>query len=88
MIITAEVGAYVEIDVEQLVSEIMREYGYSEKSEISNDDIFEYISDHISYLKNRYSDCSSIDVVADGPSIFSLDEKTRSAIMDYINEAN
>lgn len=88
MVITAEVGAYVEIDVEQLVSEIMKEYGYSEKSEIGSEDIFEYISDHISYLKSRYSDCSSIDVVADGPSIFSLDEKTRNAIMDYINKAN
>lgn len=85
MTITAEVGAYVEIDVEQLVSEIMKEYGYSDKSEIGSEDIFEYISDHISYLKSRDSDCSSIDVVEDGPSIFSLDEKTRSAIMEYIN---
>ena len=85
MTITAEVGAYVEIDVEQSVSEIMKEYGYSEKSEIGSEDLFEYISDHISYLKSRYSDCSSIDVVEDGPSIFSLDEKTRSTIMEYIN---
>lgn len=88
MTITANVEAFVEIDVEKLVSEILRDYKYSDKSEISVDDIYEYIADHISYLKSRHSDCRSIDVVDDGPSICSIDANTLSIIEDYIRGIN
>ena len=84
MRITATVEAYVKIDVDLLIAEIMKDYGYSDKSEISTEDIYEYISDHIPYIKGV--DCESIEEIEGGHSISCIDFETLRKIKEYIKE--
>ena len=83
--IIATVEAYVEIDLEQLVDEILKVYDLDNKSQITREQINEYIGDNVSYLRSRGSDCLSIDVVSDGPSISSVSDETLRVIEKYIN---
>lgn len=82
MRITATVEAYVKIDVDLLIAEIMKDYGYSDKSEISTEDIYEYISDHIPYIKGV--GCESIEEIEGGHSISRIDFETLRKIKNYI----
>ena len=83
--IVATVEAYVEIDLEQLVEEILKVSDLDNKSQITRELINEYIGDNVSYLRSRRSDCLSIDVVSDGPSISRVSDETLRVIEKYIN---
>lgn len=83
--LTAIVDAYIVIDIENLVQEIVRDYNYTNMSEISRDDIFEYISDHTTYMSGKNS--SAIFRVSDGNNIASIDSDIVNKIMAYITES-
>lgn len=67
-----QVIANIEIDVEELVKEIAKEWYDGNIQEVMPDDFYWYLKDNITYLENRYergkwcvSDGSSIDGFAD-----------------------
>lgn len=81
-IVTVE--ADVKIDVDLLIAEIMKEYGYSDKIEISVEDIYEYMNNHIPYIKGV--NCESIKEIEGGHCINRMDFESLRRIMEYIKE--
>ena len=63
-----QVIANVELDIEEIVDAILREYEDTSIEDVNMDLIYEYVEDHITYMKGK-NGARGIDVVADGPSI-------------------
>ena len=62
-----EVVANVELDIEEIVDAIIREYDTTIE-DVNMDLISEYVDDHITYMKGR-NGARGIEIVGDGPSI-------------------
>jgi len=62
-----EVVANVELDIEEIVDAIIREYDTTIE-DVDMDLIAEYVDDHITYMKGR-NGARGIEIVGDGPSI-------------------
>ena len=62
-----EVVANVELDIEEIVDAIIREYDTTIE-DVNMDLIAEYVDDHITYMKGR-NGARGIEIVGDGPSI-------------------
>ena len=62
-----EVVANVELDIEEIVDAIIREYDTTIE-DVDMDIIAEYVDDHITYMKGR-NGARGIEIVGDGPSI-------------------
>ena len=62
-----EVVANVELDIEEIVDAIIREYDTTIE-DVNMDLIYEYVDDHITYMKGR-NGARGIEIVGDGPSI-------------------
>ena len=76
-----EVCANVELDLEKIVEAVKREEG----NDITADDVFEYITDHLSFLAPR-NNAVGIYSASDGPSINGYaDSKTYYEIEALIN---
>ena len=63
-----EVVANVELDIEEIVDAILREYEGTTIEDVNMDLIYEYVDDHITYMKGR-NGARGIEIVGDGPSI-------------------
>lgn len=62
-----EVVANVELDIEEIVDAIIREYDTTIE-DVDMDLIYEYVDDHITYMKGK-NGARGIEIVGDGPSI-------------------
>lgn len=65
------VVANVLLDVERIVKEVSNRYEIP-ISEITMDDIYDYIDDNITFLKGK---APGIYEVEDGPSLYGFDER-------------
>ena len=74
-----EVTANIDLDVEAIVYAIIDDYGYESANDVSMDDIYEYISNHITYLDKQWGG-RGIRVVEDGPSISGFDSRAYDEI--------
>ena len=63
-----EVVANVELDIEEIVNAIIREYEDTTIEDVNMDLIYEYVDDHITYMKGQ-NGARGIEVVGGGPSI-------------------
>ena len=78
-----EVTAYVDLDVETIIKAIINDYDYESVNDVSMDDIFEYIGDHITYLGSQWGG-RGIRTVEDGPSISGFDSRTYDEIAQIL----
>jgi hypothetical protein len=67
-----QVIANIELDIEEIIYQIIEDYGYESVNDVQMDDIFEYIKDHITYLDNQWGG-RGIKIVEDGPSINGIE---------------
>ena len=74
-----QVTANIELDVEAIIEAIIRDYEYDSANDVSMDDIYEYIDNHITYLDNQWGG-RGIQIVEDGPSINGFDSRTYDEI--------
>ena len=74
-----EVTAYIDLDVESIIEAVISEYGYASANDVRMDDIYEYVSDHITYLDKQWGG-RGIRIVEDGPSISGFDSRTYDEI--------
>ncbi len=81
--IVATVEAFVDIDVEELINAVSKEYGMPIE-DISMDDIYDYVSNGISYLEGRGA--KGVYIVCDGPSITGFTERTYDDIERVLTE--
>ncbi len=81
--IVAKVEAFIDIDVEKLINAVSKEYE-TPIEDISMDDIFDYVSNGISYMESRGA--KGVYVVCDGPSIEGFTEKTYDEIERILTE--
>ena len=68
-----KVTAYVELNVEEIVDAILREYSDIAIEDVNMDNIYEYVDDHITYMDKRNGG-RGIKEVADGPSVEGFDQ--------------
>ena len=80
---TFEVSACIEVNVDALIDAIMREYE-EPLDRITDDDIFEYIGQHVTYMKGQ--DTSCIRIVEDGWPISRVGDELSRAIEQRIAE--
>lgn len=68
-----QVEAYIELDIEKIVDAVLREYADVSIEDITMDIIFEYVEDHITYLRER-NNGKGIEEVEGGPTISGFEE--------------
>lgn len=74
------VVANVVLDVERIVKEVSNRYEIP-ISEITMDDIYNYIDDNITFLKGK---APGIYEVEDGPSLYGFDERDYDDIEEVL----
>ena len=81
--IVAEVNAVIELNVEELINAVMSEYDES-IDEVTMDDIFEYVNNGMSYLKN--SQAKGVYTASDGWSLSSFGKRTYDRIEEVLRK--
>ena len=81
--IVAEVNAVIELNVEELINAVMSEYD-EDINEVTMDDIFEYVTDGMSYLENPQA--KGVYTVVDGESVRSFEERTYDKIEEVLRK--
>ncbi len=81
MNIVAKVNAVIELDVEELVNAVMRDYNLS-LEEVTVDYLFNYINNGMSYLENKKA--KGVYPAGDGWSLSSFEEKTYDKIEEML----
>lgn len=81
--IVAEVNAVIELNVEELINAVMSEYDES-IDEVSMDDIFEYVNNGMSYLKNPHA--KGVYTARDGWSLNGFGVQTYDEIEEILRK--
>lgn len=81
----AQVIANIELEPEEIISAIIKEYNYSSVLEVTMDEIRSYVNDHITNIK-PYDNPKGINEVYMGYSIAGFEEHTYRDIEEILEK--
>ena len=79
----AKVVAYIEFDPEELIKDVADKYDM-EISDVTMDDVYEYVSDRLTYLDDKFD--RGRWLVGGGPSIEGFEPRTYDEIQDVLDQ--
>ena len=87
--VVATLVCNVELEPRKIIEQIVREYEYESVLDVTYDDLYEYICNHIPFLKGcSYNGKSAVGIkeVGDGVSLHSLSDRTMEIFDAYLDD--